>query len=123
MPIHAGTPEYKAALDAMTVIVADKAVAGSLINYKALCDTLKAQGHPVHHRGELIGQLLKAMCLQEAANGSPMLSAIVVNAPIARGRPSPAFYDLAHSNPFNRGTDWTWEQERDRVFASYPKTR
>jgi hypothetical protein len=50
-----------------------------------------------------------------------MLSAIVVNAPIKRGRLPQAFYDLARSYPFNRPADWTWEQERDRVFAHYLK--
>ena len=124
VPIRSGTPEYRRALAAMTTLLKARAADdGTLINYKRLCDTLKAQGHPVHHRGELIGLLLKDLCLQEAAQGAPMLSAIVVNAPIERGQPSQAFYDLARSYPFNRGSDWTWEKERDSVFAYYSKAQ
>ncbi|MFD3452776.1 hypothetical protein ACFWVC_11375 [Streptomyces sp. NPDC058691] len=123
MPTRTGTPEYEAALDAMTVILTAKASEGVLINYEKVSIALKGQGHTVHHRGELIGQLLKDLCLQEAKKGAPMLSAIVVNAPITRGRPSQAFYDLARSYPFNRDADWTWEQERDRVFTYYSQEK
>ncbi|TDT97284.1 hypothetical protein EDD99_5396 [Streptomyces sp. 846.5] len=104
----------------MTTVVKERASwRGPLFYYEELSKILKGQGHPVHHRGTLIGLLLKDLCLQEAAVGAPMLSAIVVNSPIRRGKPSPAFFELARSYPFNRGAEWTWEQGRDHVFSYY----
>ncbi|MEV1062821.1 hypothetical protein [Streptomyces sp. NPDC050263] len=47
-----------------------------------------------------------------------MLSAIVILK--ATGRPAGQFFELASGAPFHRtAVDWTWEQERARVFARY----
>ncbi|MFE5586391.1 hypothetical protein [Kitasatospora sp. NPDC056531] len=48
-----------------------------------------------------------------------MLTAIVVNK--QSKRPSDQFEALAKTAPFRRGDEpgWTWETERERVFAHY----
>ncbi|MFF0811098.1 hypothetical protein [Streptomyces albogriseolus] len=38
----------------------------------------------------------------------------------ATGRPAGQFFELAKGAPFYRtAAEWTWEQERSRVFARY----
>ena len=49
-----------------------------------------------------------------------MLSALVILK--ATGRPAGQFFELACGAPFQRtAADWTWEQERARVFERYRK--
>lgn len=120
MALQPGTEPYQKAQAAMTEILTGRARRkADSISYKDLALLLQDQGHPVHWRGTTISQLLKDLCLQEFKVGGPMLSAIVVNAPAHRGRPSQAFYDLARQSPFSRGENWTWEKERDHVYAHY----
>ncbi|MFJ6216710.1 hypothetical protein ACIQGZ_25780 [Streptomyces sp. NPDC092296] len=95
------------------------AVAGRVDSYSALSADLDAVEHPVCHHSSTMSRLLEEVCRQEQRAGSPvMLSAIVVK---ARRVPSEQFFVLAKQSPFHRQdqADWTWEKERDRVFAHY----
>ncbi|MEY9969027.1 hypothetical protein ABIA33_007114 [Streptacidiphilus sp. MAP12-16] len=120
MALQPGTPEYREALAALTTVLTVRAQTGNeLYTYKQVALLLQDLGHPVHWRGSTLSLLLGDLCRQEAAKGAPMLSAIVVNAPVRYGKPSQRFFDLAGEYPFNRGEGWTWEQERERVFDYY----
>ncbi|MFE9042921.1 hypothetical protein ACFY9F_18440 [Streptomyces sp. NPDC012421] len=114
-----GDVEYRAALDETMEILRRWAREGRTDGwYKSLSEELKAQGHNVHYRGPIISQLLGDACRRDSEGTDPMLSAIVILK--ASGRPAGQFFELANAAPFHRThADWTWEQERARVFARY----
>jgi hypothetical protein len=86
--------------------------------YKSLSEELRAKGHNVHYRGPIISLLLGDACRRDGQGPWPMLSAIVILK--ATGRPAGQFFEPANGAPFHRtAADWTWEQERARVFARY----
>ncbi|TJZ99045.1 hypothetical protein [Actinacidiphila oryziradicis] len=112
------TPEYEAALDAMVLILQRWAQEGRTDGwYSALSAELKADDHPVHHRGRTMSELLEDACRRGNGSGQePMLSAIVINK--HSKKPSGQFFELAKGHPFYRtDPDWTWVDERDRVFG------
>ena len=117
-----GTEAYAAALDATVTILQQWAREGRTGWYSALSAELKELDHPVHHRSKTMSELLEDACRREYSNGGLMLSAIVVNK--VGGKPSGQFFELAKTSPFHR-TDpgWTWEDERDCVFAHYSTIR
>ncbi|MFG2845706.1 hypothetical protein ACGF12_21400 [Kitasatospora sp. NPDC048296] len=114
-----GDAEYLAALDETVEILRRWAREGRSDGwYKSLSEELKANGHGVHYRGPIISLLLGDACRSDSQGRDPMLSAIVILK--ATGRPAGQFFELAKGAPFHRtAADWTWEQERARVFARY----
>lgn len=114
------SPPYNAALDAMVEVLKRWAVEGRVDCYSELSADLETEGHRVYHHSTAMSFLLEDACLREHREASPvMLTAIVINK--QRGKPSGQFFELANGDPFHRGTDpaWSWEVERDRVFAHY----
>ncbi|MFC5854586.1 hypothetical protein ACFPZI_23150 [Streptomyces chlorus] len=111
--------EYMAALDETVEILRRWAREGRTDGwYKSLSEELKAKEHSVHYRGPIISFLLGDACRRDSQGLEPMLSAIVILK--ATGRPAGQFFELANGAPFHRtAADWTWEQERARVFARY----
>ncbi|MFC9732540.1 hypothetical protein ACFWGM_21605 [Streptomyces roseolus] len=110
-------PEYPAAVEAAVDILRQRARRHQTITYGELSAELAAQGFDSipPHRG-VMTYLLKDVCLHDNDDGrSPMLSALVVNK--ATQEPSDQFSALARTEPFTRPTDWTWQDEQQRVFA------
>ncbi|MGK5498020.1 hypothetical protein [Streptomyces sp. URMC 125] len=114
-----GGAEYGAALDETMEILRRWAREGRTDGwYKSLSEELRAKRHDVHYRGPVIGLLLGDACRRDSQGPQPMLSAIVILK--ATGRPAEQFFELANGAPFHRtAADWTWEQERARLFARY----
>lgn len=112
-----GDAEYEAALDETMEILRCWAREGRTDGwYKSLSEGLK--GHHVHYRGPIISHLLSDACRRDSEGIEPMLSSIVILK--ATSRPAGQFFELARGAPFHRrAADWTWEQERARVFARY----
>ncbi len=104
----------------MVEIIKGWAADGRTDYYGTLSESLRDAGFSVPPRGTLMSSLLEAACRVEADRGVPvMLTAIVVNK--QHQRPSEQFEVLAKTAPFQRGDEpgWSWEAERDRVFAHY----
>lgn len=114
-----GDAEYLAALEETLEILRGWAREGRTDGwYKSLSDELKAKEHRVHYRGPIISLLLGDACRRDSQGLEPMLSAIVILK--GTSRPAGQFFELAKGTPFYRtASDWTWEQERARVFARY----
>lgn len=114
-----GDTEYLSALDETMEILRRWAREGRTDGwYKSLSEELKAQGHHVHYRGPIISHLLGDACRRDSQGLEPMLSSMVILK--ATGRPAGQFFELAEGAPFHRtASDWSWEQERSRVFARY----
>jgi hypothetical protein len=114
-----GDADYLAALDETVEILRRWAREGRTNGwYKSLSEELRANGHRVHYRGPIISLLLGDACRRDSHGLDPMISAIVILK--ATGRPAGQFFELAMGAPFHRtAPDWTWEQERARVFARY----
>lgn len=113
-----GDPQYWAAVDAAVPIVESWAREGQTKAYSDLSRELRACGHRVHFQGLVMSHLLKDICLrgnEDHAKG--MLSAIVVNK--SSRLPSGQFFELARVTFGRTELDWSWERERDRVFADY----
>lgn len=113
-----GDAEYQNARDAMVEILRGWAAQGRTDTYKALSEAL-APEHRVHYHGRTMSLLLADACRLDSAGSDPMLSALVVNG--STRRPSPQFFELATVEFRRRLPDWTWEQERDAVFARYSR--
>ncbi|WAP58313.1 hypothetical protein [Streptomyces sp. S465] len=84
--------------------------------YKALSEAV-APEHRVHYHGSTMSLLLADVCRQDSTGPEPMLSALVVNG--STGKPSGQFFELAVTEFHREGPGWTWERERDAVFARY----
>ncbi|WP_416876423.1 hypothetical protein [Kitasatospora sp. SC0581] len=115
-----GSDAWCAARDSMVEIIKGWAADGRTDYYGTLSESLRDAGFSVPPRGTLMSSLLEAACRVEADRGVPvMLTAIVVNK--QHQRPSEQFEVLAKTAPFQRGDEpgWSWEAERDRVFAHY----
>ncbi|WP_328901210.1 hypothetical protein OHR86_15885 [Streptomyces sp. NBC_00441] len=114
-----GDAEYEAALDETMEILRYWAREGRTDGwYKSLSEGLKAKGHHVHYRGPIISHLLSDACRRDSEGIEPVLSSIVILK--ATSRPAGQFFELASGAPFHRrAADWTWEEERARVFARY----
>ncbi|MEU8540085.1 hypothetical protein AB0C52_08850 [Streptomyces sp. NPDC048717] len=113
-----GDEKYQEALAEAVNILRRWAREGRVGSYKSLSEELQTEGHRVHFRGPVISHLLADACRQDSEGTAPMLSALVVLK--TTGRPADQFFELAIGAPFHRtSADWTWEQERARVFARY----
>ncbi|MFC6593419.1 hypothetical protein [Kitasatospora paranensis] len=115
-----GSDAWLAARDSMVEIIKGWAADGRTDYYGTLSEALREAGFSVPPRGTLMSNLLEAVCRVEADRGAPvMLTAIVVNK--RTKRPSGQFEVLAGTTPFRRGDEpgWTWETEKNRVFAHY----
>lgn len=114
-----GDAEYLSALDGTMEILRRWAQEGRTDGwYKSLSEELKAKGHNIHYRGLIISLLLGDACRRDSQGLEPMLSSIVILK--ATCRPAGQFFELAKGAPFYRtAAEWTWEQERSRVFARY----
>jgi hypothetical protein len=116
--VKQGDATYQEALAGTVEILRRWAREGRTDGYKALSEELQAHGHPVHYRGSIISHLLGDACRQDSDGAEPLLSAIVVLR--TTGKPAGQFFELAAGAPFHRtSADWSWEQERARVFARY----
>ncbi|MFJ4517494.1 hypothetical protein [Streptomyces sp. NPDC088816] len=111
-----GDADYMAARDAMVEVLREWAREGWTDTYKTLSEAL-APEHRVHYRGRMMSLLLGDVCRRDSTGPEPMLSALVVNG--SSQKPSDQFFELAVTEFHRRDPDWTWEQERDAVFARY----
>ncbi|GLW13892.1 hypothetical protein Stsp01_06350 [Streptomyces sp. NBRC 13847] len=111
-----GDVDYMAALEAMVGVLKSWAREGRTDTYKSL-STAVAPEHRVHYRGRMMSLLLADVCRRDSTGPEPMLSALVVNG--SSQRPSDQFFELAVSEFRRRDPDWSWERERDAVFARY----
>ncbi|QHC25047.1 hypothetical protein [Streptomyces sp. GS7] len=108
--------DYIAALEAMVGVLREWAREGRTDSYKALSEAV-APEHRVHYHGRMMSLLLADVCRQDSTGSEPLLSALVVNG--ASQKPSDQFFELAVTEFQRRDPDWTWERERDAVFARY----
>ncbi|PWI45374.1 hypothetical protein [Streptomyces sp. ICBB 8177] len=111
-----GEAAYVATRDAMVEVLRGWAREGRTDTYKKLSETL-APEHRVHYHGSMMSRLLADVCRQDSTGPDPMLSALVVNG--TNRKPSGQFFELAVTEFHRRDPNWTWEQERDAVFARY----
>ena len=111
-----GDADYLAARDAMVEVLRGRAREGRTDTYKALSEAV-APEHRVHYHSRMMSLLLADVSRQDSTGRDPMLSALVVNA--SSGQPSDRFFELAVTEFRRRDPEWTWERERDAVFARY----
>ncbi|WP_329129138.1 hypothetical protein OG727_32245 [Streptomyces caniferus] len=111
-----GDVDYMAALEAMVGVLKRWAREGRTDTYKSL-STAVAPEHRVHYHGRMMSLLLADICRRDSTGPEPMLSALVVNG--SSQKPSDQFSELAVSEFRRRDPDWSWERERDAVFARY----
>jgi hypothetical protein len=109
-------PDYMAAQDAMVGVLRGWAREERVDTYKTLSEVL-APEHRVHYHGRMMSLLLADVCRLDSNGSDPMLSALVVNG--SSKKPSGQFFELAVTEFRRRDADWTWERERDAVFARY----
>ncbi|MGW7128853.1 hypothetical protein ACWGIA_11035 [Streptomyces bobili] len=111
-----GDADYMAARDAMVEVLRSWAREERVGTYKTLSQVL-APDHRVHYHGRMMSLLLADACRRDSSGSDPMLSALVVNG--ASKKPSGQFFELAVNEFRRRDPDWSWERERDAVFARY----